>query len=228
MVFDLHIHTKYGSADSYIDHKELVPYARQAKLDGICITEHGFEKTRVAERLSQEYEFLILEGIEFSTDLGDMLVYGIDSIPRKFFLRADELSQFVIQEGGAMFAAHPFRSEVTRSIERGITPRVSLNDVLHRPLVGLVDGFEVANGSSVPEDVAFCQVVCEQAGLKSIGGSDAHQPNQIGSCVTIFENSIYCEADFVAALKGGGFYAEDRRQRVQKSPKWWVNNKKRS
>jgi predicted metal-dependent phosphoesterase TrpH len=225
MVFDLHIHTKYGSADSYIDHKDLVPYARHAKLDGICITEHGFEKTRVAERLSQEYGFLILEGIEYSTDLGDMLVYGIDSIPRKFFLRADELSQFVIQEGGVMFAAHPFRAEVTRSFERGITPRISLSDVLQRPLVGLVEGLEVANGSSVPEDVAFCQVVCEQAGLKSIGGSDAHQPNQIGSCVTIFENSIHCEADFVAALKGGIFYAEDRRRRVQTSPNWWVDNK---
>ncbi len=83
MVFDLHIHTNPGSGDSFILYNDLVPWARNAGLDGICVTEHGWEKTGVAERLSQEYDFVILEGIEVSTDLGDILVYGLDSIPKK-------------------------------------------------------------------------------------------------------------------------------------------------
>jgi predicted metal-dependent phosphoesterase TrpH len=211
MVFDLHVHTRYGSADSYIDYTELVPYAKQAKLDGICITEHGYEKTGITERFPPERDFLILEGIEFTTELGDILIFGVESIPKNLILRERQLRKFVLREGGVMFLAHPFRLEITRMIKRGQTPRVRPRDVVDRPIFGLVDGLEIANGLSVPEDVAFCRVVCKQMGLKGIGGSDAHVANRIGACVTVFENSIHSEADFIAELKNGTFHAEDRR-----------------
>jgi len=210
MVFDLHIHTSPGSGDSFIPYNDLVPWARHAGLDGICITEHGWEKTGVAERLSREYDFVILEGIEVSTDLGDILVYGVDGIPKNLH-QAAELRQFVIQKGGVMFAAHPFRSQAISSIDCESSTGLSVADGLRYPILGLVDGLEVANGWCVPEHLAFCQAVCERAGLKGIGGSDAHLSHQIGCCVTVFENSIYCEADLVTELKRGTFHAEDRR-----------------
>ena len=222
MIFDLHIHTKYGSADSIIDYDDLIRSARQKGLDGICITEHGFQKTGIAAKLSRENGFIILEGIEFSTNFGDILIYGINSIPRKLIFRADELREFVAQEGGVMFVAHPFRMDVTRTIGRGLTPKVTLKDVLRRPILKLVDGLEVANGSSIPEDVAFCREVCKRSGIKGIGGSDAHTPKQIGSCVTVFENGIHCESELITELKRGGYYAEDRRHQILKRPDWWL------
>ena len=223
MIFDLHVHTRPGSGDSCIAYKDLATWAEHRGLDGICLTEHGWEKTGVAERLSEEYGFPILEGIEASTDLGDILIYGVESIPEEY-RRAAELRQFVTREGGVMFAAHPFRVEVTRAIQCGVTPSLTVDEVLCYPLLGLVDGLEVANGWCLPEDIAFCQVVCDRAELKGIGGSDAHLTHQIGGCVTVFENSIHSEADQVAELKKGAFYAEDRRNEESRKPEWWLAN----
>ena len=107
MVIDLHNHSSIGSADSIVRPKELVDWARQMSLDAICVTEHGNKKAKVSE-FSQNHDFLVLGGIEASTDLGDILVFGIDSFPRNL-IRAADLRRFVEEAGGVMIAAHPFR-----------------------------------------------------------------------------------------------------------------------
>ena len=105
MILDLHIHTQPGSGDSNIQYNELVPRAREMGLDGICITEHGVEKTGIGEKLAREYDFLVLEGMETSTELGDILIFGLESIPRALY-RAADMREYVKKEGGAMIAAH--------------------------------------------------------------------------------------------------------------------------
>lgn len=223
MVIDLHIHTSYGSDDSLIDPQEVVQRAKEAGLHAVCITEHGNKRSRLAEELSREFNFLVLAGIEASTDLGDILLFGLESYPREIY-RAADLRRLVTQVGGVMIAAHPFRSPATQRLlcggSRELENKEQSPSFLRR-LLGLVDAIEVANGWSTEEEAQFCHQAVIQLGLPGTGGSDAHVPEQIGCCVTIFGNEIRNERELVAELKRGNFRAEDRRTAEQKDPCYW-------
>ena len=221
---DLHVHTNIGSGDSMIDYRELVGLARKAGLDGLCLTEHGVAKTGLGEKLSREFDFLVLEGMEMGTELGDILVFGLEMVPRNLY-RAVDVRRYVEKHGGVMIAAHPVRSEITRALMLKTTPKLSLEEACRRPLFGLVDAVEAANGWSAAQDVEFCFELCSRLGLKATGGSDAHFSRQVGCCLTIFENGLRNEADLVAAIKTGRFWAQDRRSEEEKSPTYWFSGK---
>lgn len=221
MVIDLHNHSSIGSADSIVRPEELVDWARQMSLDAICITEHGNKKARVSE-FSKNHDFLVLGGIEASTDLGDILVFGIDAFPRNL-IRAADLRRFVEEAGGVMIAAHPFRYDYSQKPWLPLPLPLTLEEACRRPIFQLVDAMEAVNGFATQTDVDFCWQVSGQLGLKTTGGSDAHNPEQIGYCVTIFENEIRSEEDLVRELKGGRFRAEDRRPEADRKPtKWFI------
>jgi len=210
MTLDLHVHTRPGSRDSTIEYEDLAVCAQRAGLDGICITEHGNRKSGVAESLSQKHGFLFLEGVELLTEHGDVLIYGVEEVPLSLFT-FEAVRSFVLGVGGLMFAAHPFRAEITRPIMRYTQPALTLEQALDRKVFAMIDGIEVANGWSCQEDVDFSREVAERLGLFGIGGSDAHKPEQIGSCVTVFDDPIACEAELVERLRTGRFRPEDRR-----------------
>ena len=193
--------------------------AKSAGLDAICITEHGIEKSRIASDLARKYDFPVFGGLEASTELGDILVFGIDSYPRRIS-KARELKEFVEEAGGVLIAAHPFRSDFYRS---SFDLRLTIDAACKSPLLQLVCAMEIANGLSTEAEVTFCQEVSKKLSLHGAGGSDAHVPLQIGCCVTIFENSIRSEADLVAELKGGNFRAEDHRRPEQKDSLNWFH-----
>lgn len=222
MKLDLHVHTNVGSGDSMIDYRELVALAKKAGLDGLCLTEHGVQKTGLGEKLAREYDFLVLEGMEASTELGDILIFGLDSLPRSMY-RAADMRQYVEQHGGVMIAAHPFRAEITRPLMLKVTPRLTMEEACRRPLFRLVDGVEAANGWCAAEDVSFCLDLCARLGLKATGGSDAHMSRQVGCCLTIFENGVRNEQDLVAEIKRGRFRAMDCRTQEQKAANYWFS-----
>ncbi len=205
MVIDLHVHTVLGSGDSVILPQDVEPYARQAGLDGLCITEHGKRRPPGLAELARRTGLLILAGLEVSTELGDVLVFGVEMVPPTL-LKAAELRRYVAEAGGFMIAAHPFR---------GLWPRLHGELTLERacqwPLLRFVDAVEVANGWATDGDGTLAQEVALRLGLPGTGGSDAHAPHEIGCCVTIFDGPIRSEAELVAALVGGRFHAEDRR-----------------
>jgi predicted metal-dependent phosphoesterase TrpH len=210
MTLDLHVHTRIGSRDSTIEYEELVAWAKKAGLDGICITEHGNRKTGVIDGLGRKYDFLLLEGVELTTEHGDLLIYGVEEIPFSLFT-LEEIRAHVLAKGGVMFAAHPFRTEITRPVMRNTRPTLTVEEAASRRVLRLVDGLEVSNGWGCQEEADFSRAVAETLGLREIGGSDAHRPEQIGSCATVFEGPIRCEAELVEQLKTGRFHPEDRR-----------------
>lgn len=222
MKIDLHVHTNVGSGDSMIDYRELVDLARKAGLDGICLTEHGMQKTGLGEKLAREHDFLVLEGMEAGTELGDILIFGLDSVPRSMY-RAADIRQYVEKHGGVMIAAHPFRAEITRALMLKTKPKLTLEEACCRPLFHLVDGVEAANGWTAAEDVDFCFAFCERTGMHSTGGSDAHMSSQVGCCATIFQDGIRSEQDLVAEIKRGRFRALDCRTLEQKAPNYWFS-----
>lgn len=201
MIFDLHIHTT-TSADSNLSPLELIQEAQRIGLDGVVVTEHDRCWDRFAVReLAAEHNFLFLRGMEVSTDLGHILVYGLDEyLPG--ILKAERLREVVDDAGGVMVAAHPFRRIFTRDYLRGQEESpTSLEAGAARRIFELTDGIEVCNGGSIDRENKLAMEVCEFLGQAPTGGSDAHSDLGIGRFATQFDDPIRTEADVIEALK---------------------------
>jgi predicted metal-dependent phosphoesterase TrpH len=204
MILDLHIHTSWHSADSNLSPIELIREAKRLGLDGVVVTEHdrGWDRFRARE-LAAEHDFLFLRGMEISTDLGHILVCGLEEYVSGI-QRAEKLRQVVQDAGGVMIAAHPFRRAFTPDFRHGKepTPR-TLDEAARRPIFDLLDGVEVCNGGSVDRENKLAMQVCDYLGLSPTGGSDAHSELGIGCYATQFDDPIRTEADVIAALRHG-------------------------
>jgi len=217
LIIDLHIHTILGSTDSNIDPDLLVDVARKAGLDGLCITEHGNRRPSGIEALSSKHNFPIWAGMEASTELGDILIFGLDGYPREIYKAAD-LSKYVREAGGVMVAAHPFRFDLSPKPWLKQPQPLTVEEACKRPFLRLVDAMEVANGWCVEQDVAFCREVSQRLCLPGTGGSDAHVLKDVGICATIFENEIVTDQDLMREINAGRCQASDRRLESQKNP----------
>ena len=211
MKIDLHTHTAPLSACSYIDPAELIKEARRLKLDGICLTEHQVVWDREdVDQLSQDAGIRIFRGNEFTTNQGDILVFGFyEDI--KELLCIQELRDKVTAAGGYMVAAHPFRGFKTFGIGQ---LQMTVAQASKRKVFEFVDAVEVENGKLAPDENQMAGDVAENIGLPGTGGSDAHRVDEIGTWVTEFENDIEDENDLLRELHAGRFravsYADDR------------------
>lgn len=197
---DLHTHTRRGSNCSYMEPEELARRARELELDAVCITEHNapWDDSSIAALNSPEGP-LFFAGVEASTELGDVLVYGVGAVGGG--LRAAELRSLVDRAGGVMVAAHPFR----RYSVPGVKP--DLEEAVRNPLFDLVDAIEVFNGMGPRQEMEFASEAVRRLGLPGVGGSDSHAPHTVGRCFTEFERPLTTTADLVAELKAGRFRA---------------------
>ena len=109
MIIDLHTHTLPWSEDSNLKIPELIHQAKQAGLDGICLTEHVyFWNKDDLVKLSQEHDFLLLPGAEIDTYEGHILVFGVNKYSPDMH-RSKYLRHVVDEAGGVMILAHPYR-----------------------------------------------------------------------------------------------------------------------
>lgn len=187
MLVDMHLHECTYSTDSFLHLEEIVSIARQKGLDAICITDHDSMGLRErAEAYSREIGYPIFVGVEFFSLWGDITAWGIDGIPDQR-VSAQDFIDLVREKDGFCVSCHPFRSN-----NRGL--REHLRDV-H----GL-DGVEVLNGSTPLEENRTALRFCRELGLKAIGASDAHVPEQVGKYVTWLPETVTTLPDFVTAL----------------------------
>lgn len=220
MIVDLHVHTSLGSDDSVITAEQIITQAKKRRLDAICITEHGNLKSQIPGQLLDQGDLLVFAGMEATTELGDVLIFGLDSYPRQIW-RAADIRRLVVAAGGVMIAAHPFRYHLAQSAVMTLSRQFTVEDACQQRLPRLVDALEVVNGWATREEVNFTRKVARRIGMRGTGGSDAHYPEQIGCCVTLFDRSISTEAELIAELKSGRFRPEDRRTSKQKGPTAW-------
>jgi predicted metal-dependent phosphoesterase TrpH len=198
---DLHTHTRFGSNCSYMEPAQLVQRAKEVGLDAVCITEHNAPWDEGAIRaLSERSGFPVLGGVEVSTELGDVLVFGVQA-RLLAGSRMEDLRRLVETEGGVMIAAHPFRCYSWPGAAMDVEEAAAL------PVLRWVDAVEVFNGTSPWPEVEFGCAVLERLGLPGVGGSDAHSPLSVGRCYTRFEREVASVEELVAELKGGRFRA---------------------
>ena len=206
MVIDLHNHTAPLSWDSLLTPDELVSGAKEAGLDGICLTEHDqFWGHEEAQELSRRHNLLVLPGVEITTEEGHLLVFGLEryvfGMHRASFVKAE-----VERAGGAILAAHPYR----RSFHEGDGPWVPPYDeqVLKargNPLLDVADGVETLNGRGSTWQNRFSADLCRSRGMRAAGASDAHDVGDIATYATEFERPVRELQELIAELKAGRF-----------------------
>src|SRR4051794_14574925 len=77
MIIDLHVHTIY-SQDSLLAPEDMIERALDLGLDGICVTEHdSLVASRTAEEFAEGTPLIVFRGVEATTDIGHLLVYGV-------------------------------------------------------------------------------------------------------------------------------------------------------
>jgi len=204
MRIGLHIHTSPRSACSYLDPLELIQEARRLKLDGICLTEHQvlWDMDDV-EKLAKEGGIKIFRGNEFTTNQGDILVFGFYK-DIKELLMIQKLREEVKAAGGFMIAAHPFRGFKTFGIGQ---LQMTVEQACQRKALEFVDALEVGNGKLSPDENDMARKVSEKLDLPGTGGSDAHRVDEVGKWVTVFEKEIRDEHELVQALQAGRYTA---------------------
>jgi predicted metal-dependent phosphoesterase TrpH len=186
----MHIHTRFSPC-SGMRIKHLVRVSKERGLNGICITDHDTTASRSAlQNIYDETGICIFLGIEYTTQQGDFLVFGpIEYISRG--MDAEGLLRWTEKEGGIVIPAHPFRKS-----------RPADTCILNA--FGVI---ELLNGRNLPSENEACRAWLEHYGngTLTIGGSDAHTPDEIGRVVTVFEKDICSIEDLIRELRSGHY-----------------------
>jgi predicted metal-dependent phosphoesterase TrpH len=192
MLIDLHTHTRVHSRCSALTPEALVRAAREHELDGVCITEHdALWPAADTAALAAELGFPVFRGIEVTTEVGHVLVFGVSRFEPAMAVLA-ELRRIVPAEGGLMYLAHPSRRYGTLPPD---------------DLTAWFDSVEAQNGTEGLLQNDAASRVAVNMRLPGIGGSDAHSVREIGVCATEFSDRISDEASFLSALRSGAYRA---------------------
>lgn len=197
---DLHVHSKF-STDNDADPEETILRAIELGLHGIAFTEHYYYgASEPVEVLKDKYKdsILIFRGVEFSTAEGHCLVFGTDTdkLGIKHAPVADVV-RFVSKEGGVVIPSHPYR------------PGTSLGNLVHS--VNGITGLEGYNGANMYAFNVKAIDAAKTLKLPYTGGSDAHDPQEVGSCYTLFRDPVTYE-NFIDTLKAGSYRGVDTRK----------------
>ena len=208
-ILDAHLHTVRGAADSALQPDDLIDEAHRIGLTGLNITEHD----RVWERFDWNAfdekcgpGIYLNQGMEVSTDLGHIIVFGIDQYyPR---IRSAERLREVCDEIGAfMSVAHPFRHffDPVTFRRKGEEPfAMSPDEAAEKMQVfQVVHGIEVGNGGNNRRENIFALEVAQILGKPVTGGSDAHSTSGIGTYTTVFPERLTCVEQTVQLLHDG-------------------------
>lgn len=192
VLLDLHCHTRRHSACSALTPDALVRAARARGLDGVCITEHdALWPLADVEALSRDMGFVVLRGMEVTTEVGHVLVYGA-SAHHPDMGTLDALHRIVRDEGALMFLAHPSR-------RYGTLPPADLS--------AYFDSVEAQNGTEGMLQNDNAASLARTMRLPGIGGSDAHSVREVGICATEFTAPVHDEPSFLAAIHTGQYRA---------------------
>jgi predicted metal-dependent phosphoesterase TrpH len=197
-LIDLHCHSWF-SGDGVSSPEALVAAAKRRGLHGFAITDHNtcdayhyFVDHGFARRDGMPVDgFLILPGVEVSTDEGHLLCLGT-VLPQMKGRPAAEVAAAVRAGGGLAVPAHPY-DKFRAGIREGVL------DTLQ------VDAIEVFNAAiSFPKYNESARQYAERRGLPMIAASDAHHEAALGTSHVILETGDFSVRGILAAIRQGG------------------------
>ena len=150
----------------------------------MCITDHW----KLAPLKYNPYQDLkILYGVEISCKFGDILAYGLKSIPpKKKNIDAEKVIEFIHKQGGIAVCAHPYTNR-----------HEGFGDYVYDYQF---DGIEI-NGSLDKKYHRLAEKAANSMDIPTLGGSDAHSVRQLNTFGTKFEKPIKSINDIVNAVK---------------------------
>lgn len=187
-VFDLHTHSAPRSRDSGVSAARLAAQAARRGLDGVVLTEHNtiWSADEVRE-LSERHEVRVLPGMEIGTDVGHVLVYGLERFTPEL-LEVESLRRIVESEGAVMALAHPMRPFHGRH-----APRDRYADWF--------DAIEAVNGDHADTEGGPFEQLARRIEVGAIGGSDVHSEQAVGRVVTAFASTVDDLGDLVDHIR---------------------------
>lgn len=207
-ILDAHVHTVRGAADSELQPADLITQARERGLTGLNITEHDrvWERHDWAAFQDGAPDLFLSQGMEVSTDLGHIIVFGIDQYHAG--IRSCERLREIADEIGAFITvAHPFRHffDPVTFLRRGEPPfSMTPAEAAQRMRVfQVVHGIEVGNGANTVRENSFAYRVAEILGKPMTGGSDAHSTSGIGAYTTVFPERLSSREQMLDHLHAG-------------------------
>ena len=209
MLIDLHTHTRLGSPDSFLHPDELIERSKAAGLDAVVLSEHDHAWSREdVLALGRRHDFLVLPGLEVSTDHGHVLVYGVPAYDPAMRDPA-VLADFVQRADGAMVGAHPYRLHAPMNWLDAEEYERAVAGALANPAYERAHAIEVLNGHGTPDQNGFSERVARALDRPGTAGTDSHQTFDIGKAATYFERDIRDERDLVREILAGRCWAVD-------------------
>jgi predicted metal-dependent phosphoesterase TrpH len=186
---DLHVHTKY-SADGRGSIQDYIKAAKKKGLDGFAVCDHNLIKGAVkAVKVAKKYnDFVIIRGIEVSSEKGHILGLGVTELIPKH-LSVEETVRKIVDAGGVPVAPHPYR------LASGIKPK--------GVKAAKFAAVETLNNRSMHSENVKAVNLAKELKLPTTGGSDSHQPVEIGGAFTKFQSTSYHQDDLLQDLVKG-------------------------
>jgi predicted metal-dependent phosphoesterase TrpH len=204
MRIDLHAHTAPRSNCSRTTLEELVESARTNGLDALCITEHdvrwpGDELADASRMLA----FPLIPGVELTTDVGHVLVFGPLEKPLWLGYKLEELVEECEHSDTALVLPHPLRRYAGERAIRGgrVPPRP--DEVAVLPQWEAVHAVEVASTQTTSLEHALTAAALAVAPRPTVASSDAHGPGLAGRYATEVDGTIRTAEDLAAAIRAG-------------------------
>ena len=187
---DMHLHTMW-SGDATTTPDELEVALTEARLDVLCITDHG--TINGAVELADRLGCRVVVGQEVRTWAGEIIgLFLQERIPTG--LKPEEVCVAIAAQGGLVYVPHPY--DPMRACLR--------EDVLFGLVQdGLVDAVEVLNAkTSLSHLNERAGALAAEHGLAAGAGSDAHEPTALGAAYVEMDDFDGADPQsFLAALR---------------------------
>jgi len=184
---DLHVHTN-ASPDSTINPKFLVDslYAHPV-VKGVAVTDHNTtDGCKQVQKLAKAYkDLLVIPGIEVMTQLGDLILLGIEEKPAAM-QPLETIVDFAKQRDALIVIPHPYRVSGIGDAAETIA----------------ADAVEIMNPWASPEQNKLAEQLAKARHLPGVAGSDAHEPESLWTAFTEVDAEPNV-ADVLKAIRNG-------------------------
>jgi len=186
---DMHVHSQH-STDSALTLESIVARLTSVGLNGFALTDHNtVDGHEELSKLQARFpEFVLVPGIELSTLEGHLLAYGVAIAPPSHLPVAKTI-EWVRDRGGVPVLSHPFR--FSHGVGREVAERACATAI------------ETVNGHNSPGANRRAADVATRRRLGTTGGSDAHQPPDLGRAYTEFPEGTRTVDAVLEALRRG-------------------------